>query len=142
MNVKKCYQSCHQCGKCCYCSIGPIIFPSDAKKISEYLNIHPMDFLKKYCKKSYINTIGGKLYIYYFKIIQGHCIFLMHNNLCEIYNIRPYQCINAPYNFLSNSECWNHMPCLDMDKLKKSNSEKLDLKIFSEIINDGYDILK
>lgn len=138
MSVKKCIK----CGKCCYCSTGPIVFPSDVKRISRFLKINPKKLLEKYCQKLYVEVLMGKFEIYHFNVTQGHCIFLTQNNLCDIYNVRPYQCINAPYKFLSSSGFWNHIPCLDKAKLKRSNSQNLDSIILCEIINEGYDIFK
>lgn len=129
---------CKKCGACCYGSIGPLVFPSDVKIISQFLNISPRILLECYCEKLKINTINGVLDVYYIKVEEGHCMFLTENNLCSIYKYRPYQCINAPYKFLANSFFWNHMLCIDKKRLEKSNSEKLDSIIFREIIYKGY----
>ncbi len=129
---------CKKCGACCYSSIGPFVFPSDVKIISEFLNISPRFLLEEYCEKLDVDTIDGVIDVYYIKVKDGHCMFLTENNLCSIYKCRPYQCIKAPYKFLSNSGFWNHMSCIDKKRLEKSNSEKLDLLIFGEVIYKGY----
>ncbi len=139
--------SCNKCGKCCkknnYLDDKIIIIsPADSKKISNYLRISSKEFLSKYCDLREMNySIAGLHYLldlYVLKFKNNSCIFLSENNLCNIYNCRPYQCINAPYNFLAKEKNWNYMPCIDLETLQKSNSDKTD-KAFVEDIILGYE---
>lgn len=134
MNVKKCLK----CGKCCYSNAGPFIFPQDVERISNYLYITPCKFLLDYCISNNLHIEGKDLKIYSTKIQNGKCIFLDDNNLCKIFKCRPYQCINAPYNFLANYSFWKHMKCISPEDFKDIDSSENDKKIFSEILDDGY----
>ena len=136
MGVNK---TCTKCGSCCKCLTGPFVFPSDVVKISKNIGVTTRDFLSLYCVSHYITCYDKKVLVFCLKVIDERCVFLTTNNLCRIYSYRPFQCIYAPYDFLSNfSDFWEHMSCLDKQKLITCNSEKNDIEKFSELINPGY----
>ena len=118
--------------------MGPFIFPSDVKKISNFLHLEQFDFVAKWCEKNAILIKDKKIDIFTLKTKDGKCSFLDDNNLCEIFNYRPYQCIYAPYNFIAKYSFWSHMPCVKKEDFINLNSLKQDEIIFSELLNDGY----
>lgn len=129
---------CKKCGNCCKGSMGPFVFPSDVIKISNTLGVNYNYFLKTYCVKNTLYIDHEKVEIYSICCNNNGCIFLTNNNLCGIYSTRPYQCINAPYGFLSQHNLWSHMKCLNQELLQKSNSAESDYIIFKELIDIGY----
>ncbi len=129
---------CKKCGSCCKGKMGPFIFPSDLIKICDNLNVSKRAFLEKYCNKNVLILNFMEVDIYCLKLSNSSCIFLNDKNLCDIYNFRPYQCIKAPYHFLSKSGFWNHMKCIDFETLSESNSDREDAEILKELIDVGY----
>lgn len=128
---------CFKCGACCKGDIGPIIFPSDAKIISANLGETQKSFLAKYCVLSDIpNNLG--LEVYFLKMQEGKCVFLNNRNLCDIYNYRPYQCVNAPFKFLAKYVFWKHMSCVEEGDFNGIDSTEFDKKVFKELIDLGY----
>lgn len=118
--------------------MGPFIFPSDLKSISSFLRIEKHRFLREYCEPNNIlNDLG--LTFYSLKTYDGKCVFLNDNNLCEIFEFRPYQCKNAPFMFLAKFDFWAHMPCIDEKDFIGVDSTELDKAIFEELISIGYD---
>lgn len=130
-------KKCNKCGLCCQGSMGPFIFPSDLKSISNFLEIEKQQFLKSYCECYNIQNSAG-LIIYSLKMIDGKCVFLNESNLCEIFEYRPYQCKNAPFKFLSKYHFWKHMPCVNEEDFFGVDSSELDKIIFQELIEIGY----
>ncbi|MBQ8540110.1 MAG: YkgJ family cysteine cluster protein [Clostridia bacterium] len=130
--------TCKRCGSCCKGTMGPFVFPSDATRISDSLNISKMEFLEKYCIKNTLGLSNLVIDIYSLKLSDNGCVFLNEDNLCDVYDFRPYQCVNAPYHFLSQSGFWQHMKCLDFKLLSESNSEEEDAEILKELIDVGY----
>lgn len=128
---------CHKCGSCCQGSMGPFIFPSDLSLISASLSIEKHAFLTEYCTPFNIPNSSGVV-IYSLKIQKSRCIFLNESNLCSIYDCRPYQCKNAPFNFLAEYRFWKHMRCIKEDDFVGINSTESDKKIFKELITIGY----
>lgn len=135
MSVKKC----NKCGKCCYSNIGAFVFPSDVKQICEFLHLEPVCFFKEYCDEHVLYVRNKNIKVFTLKIINKKCIFLCQNNLCKIFKYRPYQCVNAPYNFLSKYSFWHHMPCVSAKDFESVDSSISDKEIFSELLNNGYD---
>lgn len=132
---------CDKCGQCCKGSMGPFVFPSDVCSISNELGIDKKSFLDRYCRIDVIDINHEKIKIYSIKNINGACTFLSEDNLCKIYSYRPYQCVNAPYEFLSNYGLWSHMKCLNKEMLNQSDSSFKDYLVFKEIIEIGYENL-
>ena len=118
--------------------MGPFIFPSDVKRISNFLCLSPLDFILQKCVENKIMINDKKIKVFTLKIKNGNCCFLNNNNLCEIFECRPYQCINAPYNFMAKYSYWSHMPCVTEDDFITLDSSKNDKIIFSELLDDGY----
>lgn len=134
MNVR----ICQKCGKCCKSNIGAFIFPSDIKKISKFFQIQPSNFILQWCDENNIILYDNKIEVFTLKLKNGKCCFLDDNNLCKIFNCRPYQCINAPYNFLAQYSFWSHMSCVKEDDFIGLNSLQKDKIIFSELLNNDY----
>ena len=129
---------CKQCGKCCRTVEGPIVLPSDVKRIAKKMEMSQGEFLHKFCKKEYIFLDEKRIELYFLKIIHKQCIFLTEDNLCSIYHYRPHQCIYAPYNFMANYDLWKHMPCVQKTDFDNCDSKELDKRIFSELLTVGY----
>ena len=138
MSAKK---RCIKCGKCCRGCIGPFVFPSDVKRISEALVVSPQYFLTTYCSSYMLHYKNHQAEIYYLKNTENVCVFLK-DNLCSIYEVRPYQCVYAPYQFFADApEIWEHLPCIDKNLLQKCDSEKNEIRMFSELLGNGYNNL-
>lgn len=133
--------SCNKCGKCCK-STGQekrivIIYPSDLLQISEKFHITQKEFVHRYCEEDYVQCDHDIIKMYILKNVEDKCIFLSENNLCKIFNERPVQCKEAPYNYFSFEEIWGHMPCFDLEEMLNSNSTENDEKLVQELIS-GY----
>lgn len=133
MNVK----ICQRCGKCCYSNIGAFIFPSDVKKISDFMQLTPADFVMKWCEEHVLHINNENVKIFTLKIKDGKYSFL-NDNLCKIFDCRPYQCMNAPYNFLAKYSFWSHMACVEKEDFIGIDSSLNDRTIFSELLDNGY----
>lgn len=130
-------KACFKCGQCCKGQIGPFIFPCDIAPISTRLKISPFEFLKLYCKKHILTTKFGELEIYTVMCNKNGCIFL-ENNLCKIYEFRPYQCVNSPFQFLGDYRYWKHMKCLTKNDFDSVETKSNDIAMFKQIIDVGY----
>ena len=128
---------CKKCVKCCKGTMGPLVFPSDIEPICQFLKISHQEFYKVYCQKHILSLKSKEVMVYAVKKIGESCAFL-DGCLCSIYRVRPYQCRMAPYNILSGSRLWRHMECLDEKQLKNSDSSKLDMEIFRELLEEEY----
>ena len=136
--------NCKKCGNCCRNSVDGelkqvIISPNDCRKISNYLNILPSDFLASYCKEKLVGLNDDnieQIKIYYIEFTEGACAFLSQDNLCTIYRCRPLQCINAPYNFLSDKKNWKDMPCVDLELLEQVDSSISDNEFIMEFLQE------
>lgn len=129
---------CDKCGQCCKGSMGPFIFSSDVRDICKTLNKTEEIFLKEYCVKHAFILEGSTYEIFTIRQLDGRCFFLNEDNLCEIYDVRPYQCKNAPYNFLAGYGLWDHMKCIDKQLESKAQTTEKDICILSELIDKGY----
>lgn len=130
-------KDCLKCGQCCKGEIGPFIFPSDVDLIAKNIGVSSFVFLEKYCERHVFNTNFGKLAIYTAKCDSNGCVFL-RNNLCKIYEVRPYQCVNSPFNFLGDYKFWEHMKCIERNDFKTVNTLSNDTAMFKQIIDIGY----
>jgi len=81
------YTDCLNCANCCR-SISPIIIDRDIDRISRHLKISPSVFTTKYLTLDSDND-------YVFK--ETPCPFLMHDNYCMIYDVRPRACREYPH---------------------------------------------
>lgn len=129
---------CSKCGSCCKGTMGPFIFPSDSERISKKLGVTSKQFLELYCQKNILKIQELNVPIYSLKLSGEVCVFLNEHNLCDIFDYRPYQCIYAPYEFLSSSRLWKHMKCLDKELLLLCNSDKKDKEILKELFDKSY----
>lgn len=128
---------CKKCGQCCRGKMGPIIFPSDVNDICDMVGVSTKNFLHNFCCLGKVVLKDRYIKVYYLKIINGACVFL-DNNLCKIFPYRPYECRNAPYNFMAKYSLWSHMKCITEDKFENINSLEQDKKIFKQLLSEGY----
>jgi len=78
---------CLTCANCCK-TTSPIITEKDLERISKFLKMKPVKFIKQYLKK---DTDG----LWMFQ--QTPCVFLDADNYCLIYDIRPKACREYPH---------------------------------------------
>jgi len=88
---------CRTCGECCRIKGFVFISEDEAQKIADFLRIDIYSFTEKYCeiierKKMALKDKRGK----------NDCIFL-ENNGCLIYDVRPTQCANFPFNWTNGN---------------------------------------
>ncbi len=81
-----------------------------------------------------MNVELGTIELYMLKSVNDRCIFLTDQNLCSIYESRPKQCRNAPYNFFSKVDIWKSLPCIDIDYLRQCDSSAVDEEIVAELL--------
>jgi Fe-S-cluster containining protein len=85
---------CLECANCCK-SISPIIYEKDIHRISKYLKIKPSEFTEQYLT---VDEDGD----YIFK--QTPCPFLLPDNYCSIYSLRPRSCREYPHTDRKNMQ--------------------------------------
>jgi Fe-S-cluster containining protein len=78
---------CLECANCCK-NISPIIKDSDIVRIAKFLKMKPADLTQKYM---YLDNDGDYVYK------QTPCPFLLSDNYCSIYNVRPNACKEYPH---------------------------------------------
>lgn len=136
MNAGK---KCNKCGKCCKGKIlGPIVFPKDIERICQYIDVAPEIFLDEYCESKILDTDHGEVLIYFLKVVNDACIFLNDQNLCKIFEYRPYQCVDAPFKFLGYYEFWKHMVCVDEKDFVGVDTSENDAKMLMQLLGEGY----
>ncbi|MCX7743398.1 MAG: YkgJ family cysteine cluster protein [Flavobacteriales bacterium] len=79
---------CTRCANCCK-KMTPTFTQADIKRVATYLNMSRQDFITKYLEKdedgmAWINK-------------KRPCQFLGKDNLCTIYEVRPYDCKGFPH---------------------------------------------
>lgn len=79
--------NCLECANCCK-TISPILIDRDIQRISKYLKLKPSEFTFQNLK---IDEEGE----YVFN--QSPCPFLMEDNSCSIYEVRPRACKEYPH---------------------------------------------
>ncbi len=79
--------NCLECANCCK-SISPIIIDRDVDRIAKFLRMKPSDLIDEYL---HLDTDGD----YVFR--QSPCPFLMADNYCRIYDVRPRACREYPH---------------------------------------------
>ena len=77
---------CLDCANCCK-SIPPLINQEDVKRITKFLNIPISDFYKKHIT---IDEDGDMV------LNTVPCIFLLPDNKCKVYEVRPLGCHEYP----------------------------------------------
>lgn len=78
---------CLDCANCCKC-ISPVLRDKDIERISKYLKIRPSEFTEKYCLLDRDND---------FVFRTQPCPFLLPDNYCRIYDVRPKACAEYPH---------------------------------------------
>ena len=88
---------CQRCGKCCRGPLldGIAVLPSEVKRISAYLKMHPDKFMDRYVKTRRSWRHG---------VIPYPCPFIRGNG-CSIYEIRPIACRTFPLDFQMIAGC-------------------------------------
>jgi Fe-S-cluster containining protein len=79
--------NCLDCANCCK-SISPFLIDKDIQKISKFLRIKPSDFVSSYLIKDEDNDFVFK---------KSPCPFLLPDNYCSIYEVRPRACREYPH---------------------------------------------
>ena len=132
---------CKKCGKCCRSTEQNekivIVYPSDVKKITEKLRIRKEEFFHEYCREEFLEYSEGRIRLWILKKKENHCIFLTDPNRCKIYEFRPVQCINAPYNYFANKKMWGDMDCVDIVKLRTCDTREQDKKLMLELLEEN-----
>lgn len=78
---------CLECANCCK-SISPIIIDRDIDRIARHLKIKPSELIDRY-----LELDGDNDYVFR----QSPCPFLMPDNYCMIYEVRPRACREYPH---------------------------------------------
>ena len=78
---------CLTCANCCK-SISPMITDKDIERIAKHLKMRPSLFTEKYLHLDQEND-----YVYN----DAPCPFLMNDNFCSIYEVRPKACREYPH---------------------------------------------
>lgn len=108
---------CKKCGKCCKNGI-VIIYPEDILPISSKLLLSPNNFIKKYCKKVYMDINNDlRIKIYYLNNFEK-CNFLSKDNLCLINDVKPLQCRLGPEKYFNSIDTWKN--CKQLSGLKNN----------------------
>lgn len=79
--------NCLDCARCCK-TTGPLFTHSDIKRISRHLRISTTVFEEKYLR---IDEDGDHV------LQQLPCPFLLSDNACSIYEVRPKACMEYPH---------------------------------------------
>lgn len=79
--------NCLTCANCCK-SHPPLIVEKDIERISSHLKMKETDFISKYV---ILDEDGD----FVFNFVP--CVFLMSDNSCRIYNVRPKACKEYPH---------------------------------------------
>ncbi|PZX16741.1 hypothetical protein LX69_01811 [Breznakibacter xylanolyticus] len=79
--------NCLECANCCK-SISPIVIDRDIDRIARHLKLRPSDLIDKYLR---LDSDGD----YVFQT--SPCPFLMPDNYCMIYEVRPRACREYPH---------------------------------------------
>ncbi|MDV4067216.1 zinc/iron-chelating domain-containing protein [Elizabethkingia anophelis] len=78
---------CLQCANCCK-TTGPLFTEKDIERIAKHLRMKPSDFEDKFLRVDEDQD----------KILQAlPCFFLMDDNKCSIYEVRPKACREYPH---------------------------------------------
>ncbi|TAJ13819.1 YkgJ family cysteine cluster protein [Marinilabiliaceae bacterium JC017] len=78
---------CLSCANCCK-SISPIIIDRDIDRIAKHLRMKPSEFIEQYLE---LDNDGDYVYR------SAPCPFLMPDNYCMIYEVRPRACREYPH---------------------------------------------
>ncbi len=81
------YTDCLECANCCK-SISPVVIDRDIDRIAKYLKMSPSEMTKQYLELDRDED-------YVFR--ETPCPFLMPDNYCMIYEVRPRACREYPH---------------------------------------------
>jgi len=81
------YTNCLECANCCK-SISPVVKDRDIDRIAKHLKISPSEMTKQYLELDKDDD-------YVFR--ETPCPFLMPDNYCMIYDVRPRACREYPH---------------------------------------------
>jgi len=79
--------NCLHCANCCK-TTSPIFLQSDISRISRFLKVKPSFFVEEYLKVDVDSDVILK---------QSPCPFLLSDNSCRIYAVRPKACREYPH---------------------------------------------
>lgn len=79
--------NCLDCANCCK-NISPFLTDKDIQRIAKYLRMKPSDFVGNYLIEDEEND---------FVFRESPCPFLMKDNCCSIYEVRPRACREYPH---------------------------------------------
>lgn len=79
--------NCLDCANCCK-TISPFLIDRDIQRIAKFLKIKPSEFVSRYLKE---DEEGD------FVFNNSPCPFLMDDNYCSIYEVRPRACREYPH---------------------------------------------
>ncbi|MBT8229640.1 MAG: YkgJ family cysteine cluster protein [Bacteroidia bacterium] len=88
---------CLSCANCCK-SIPPIVSRRDAKRISRHLGLSVAEFETRYLQR---DSDGDRV------MNQSPCPFLLEDNRCRIYLVRPAACKTYPHS--GDGDFFNHL---------------------------------
>ena len=129
---------CNMCGDCCHGfseSIGVTIFPSDAKRISDFLSVDLNGFISNYCYQQLIETEVGNIELNFLIDNQGCCCFLTSNK-CSIHDVKPAQCKKWPDKKVLDTNDYTKYTCqIEGNKkaYKKRNINDISLSLIDEL---------
>lgn len=78
---------CLSCANCCK-TTSPIFLPTDISRVAKRLGIRPAEFHDRYLKT---DEDGD------FVLTQAPCPFLLEDNTCDVYDVRPKACREYPH---------------------------------------------
>jgi Fe-S-cluster containining protein len=78
---------CLSCANCCK-TTAPWLNDQDVARIAKHLKLKEQKFIEQYLEV-------GEDHEFSFKLVP--CVFLMHDNECSIYNVRPKACREYPH---------------------------------------------
>lgn len=78
---------CLQCAHCCK-TVGPLLRPSDVKRLARYLKLSETQFEKQYLRRDEDDDLVMRAL---------PCPFLQEDNRCSVYHIRPRACREYPH---------------------------------------------
>jgi len=81
------YTNCLECANCCK-TTGPLFTDKDIGRIAKHLRIKPSEFTEKY-----LRIDEERDYV----LQSVPCTFLVENNYCSIYEVRPKACREYPH---------------------------------------------
>jgi hypothetical protein len=88
------YIDCLECANCCK-NISPIIYEKDIHRIAKQLKMKPSEFTEHYLS---MDDDGD------FVFNETPCPFLLPDNYCSIYSIRPRSCREYPHTDRKNMQ--------------------------------------